>query len=124
MLQRLIKYVEALEWPSLRSLALVWIATALLTWALVCLLTLLFMYRILEAGLVPYWFLFALALIPISIVTIVVETILYVIGRNRWPNSYNINKRLVLLGTPLGTWLILVIIAWLAGGPDAFVPRL
>jgi len=124
MLQRLMSYFEAMKWPSLRSLATVWVLTSLLTWALVCLFALVFMYPILEAGLIPYWFLFALALTAISIVTIVIETILYVIGRIRLPDSPQSNKKLVLLGTPLVTWLFLFIITCLAGGPDAFVPRL
>ncbi|GEM_PF-1453314 len=123
-IQRAMMYIEALKWPNLRSFALVWVVTALLTWGLVCLLALVSMYPILHAGLVPYWILFAMALILISIVTVVVETILFVIGRIRWPDSPEINKKLVLLGTPLGTWLCLCIITCLAGGPDAFVPRL
>ncbi len=112
------------KWPNPKSFFLIWFAMVLLTWVLVCLLALTFMYPILEAGLVPYPILFVLALLPIFAVTLFVFGILIIVARRCWPDSPEFGKKLVLLGTPLLTWLVLFILTWLLGGADAFVPRL
>jgi hypothetical protein len=57
-------------------------------------------------------------------VTLFVFGALIIAARRRWPGSPEPGKRLVLLGTPLLTWLVLFILIWLSGGADAFVPRL
>lgn len=115
---------NTVKWPSAKSFLLIWIATALVTWVLTCLLARAFMYPTLEAGLVPYQVLFALALLPILGVTLVVLIILSTLFWHRWPESPGTGKKLVLFGTPLLTWLSLLLLTWLAGGADAFVPRL
>ena len=64
------------------------------------------------------------ALIPVSLVTLVVQTVLSAIGRSIRPNDPEIDKLLVLLGTPLVTWLCLWLLTCLAGGMDSFVIRI
>lgn len=115
---------ETLQWPSLCSFALVWVVISLVTWGLVCLLALVFMHGILQAGLVPMVILLPLALVPISLVTLTVQTTLFLVGRRFWGAEPQANKLLVLIGTPVVTWLCLLAITWFSGGPDAFVPRL
>jgi hypothetical protein len=115
---------ESLKWPSFATFALVWIVMSLLTWGLVCLLALVFMHGILHAGLVPAMILLPLALIPISVVTFTVQTVLFLVGRNALPGNLKANKQLLLLGTPVVTWICLAVFVWISGGPDAFVPRL
>ena len=112
------------KWPSIPSFALVWVSISLLTWGLACFLALSCMYGVLEAGLIPVEVLLALWLAPVSIATLTVQTVLFMIGRVRWPESPETNRRLVLIGTPLLTWLSLVLLTYFSGGPDAFVPRL
>lgn len=115
---------ETLEWPSFGSFTLVWIATSLATWALVCLLGLIFMYRLLDSGLVPVGILLPLTLLPILLVTLVVQTSLFLAGRHIRHGDPKANKKLVLLWTPVVTWICLFVLIMLAGGPDAFVPRI
>lgn len=115
---------KSLTWPSVLSFVLVWVFMSFLTWGLVCLFAIVFLYSILQAGLIPAEVLLVLWLIPISGVTLLVQTALFVIGRFRWPDSAEANKRLVLFCTPLVTWLVLVLFTLLSGGADSFVPRL
>jgi hypothetical protein len=81
-------------------------------------------YSILEAGLIPVEILLALWLIPVALITLTVQIVLYLIGRSKWPEAPETNKWLVLFGTPLLTGLFLTLITYFSGGPDAFVPRL
>lgn len=122
--QRAMRYVRAFKWPSLASFALVWVVTSLLTWGLVCLLALLFMYRVLQAGLIPTELMLAVALIPVSLVTLIVQTTVFAAGRSIRPDSPETEKLLVLLGTPLVTWLCLWLLTYLAGGANSFVIRI
>jgi Mn2+/Fe2+ NRAMP family transporter len=115
---------ETLEWPSFGSFTLVWIAISVVTWALVCLLALLFMYRLLHAGLVPMGVLLPLTLLPILLVTLIVQASLFLAARRIRRDDPKANKKLVLLWTPVVTWICLLVLIMLAGGPDAFVPRL
>ena len=115
---------ESLNWPSFATFALVWIALSLITWGLVCLPAVVFMHGILHAGLVPAAILLPLALIPISVLTFTVQTVLFLVGRNVFPGNLKAVKQLLLLGTPVVTWICLAAIVWIMGGPDTFVPRL
>ena len=115
---------KTLKWPSFSSFLLVWLGISVLTWVAVCLAALVFMHGLLHRGLVPYPILLGLALVPILAVTLIVQIIMFVAARFKWRESPESNKRFVLIGTPPVTWLCLLVITCLAGGPDAFVPRL
>lgn len=64
------------------------------------------------------------ALVPISIVTLIVETVLLLVGHIKWPDSPETGKRLVLFGTLPVTWICLWIITLFFGGVDAFIVRI
>ena len=115
---------ETFQWPSIASFALYWVVMSLVTWGLVCLISLVFMRRELEAGLVPGPILLALALIPISVVTVFVQITMFLICRSVWPHRTALNKWLVWLGTPLVSWLYLLLITYLLGGAGSLVPRI
>lgn len=115
---------ETFQWPSIASFGLYWVVMSLVTWGLVCLLSLVFMRHELEAGLVPGAILLALVLMPISMVTVIVQTTLFLIGRSVWPDFDESNKWLVWLGTPLVTWLCLLLITFMLGGAGSLVPRI
>ena len=112
------------KWPSLLSFVIVWVVISLLTWIAACLLAFAYMHGILEAGLIPVEILLALWLIPVAIVTLTVQIVLFLIGRSRWPESPETYKGLVLFGTPLLTWLFLTLLTYFSGGMNSFVPRL
>ncbi len=117
-------YLEKLKWPSFASFLLLWSAASLLTWQLVCIFSVVFMYRELDAGMVPPPILLVLALIPISIVTLIVETVLFLVGHIRYPESPETCKRLVLYGMLPATLLCLWLITLFCGGVDAFIVRI
>ncbi|MFH1116834.1 MAG: hypothetical protein V1792_23200 [Pseudomonadota bacterium] len=116
--------VEKLKWPSFASFLLVWAAATLLTWQLVCIFAVVFMYRKLDAGMVPAPILLALALPPISVVTLMVEAGLFLAGHIKRPDSTETGKRLVLFGILPATWLCLWLITLMCGGMDAFIVRI
>ena len=116
--------IATLNWPSFSAFLIVWICISFGTWGIVCLLALTLMGRLLHSGLVPPVILLILAFVPISAVTLVVQSILFLVGVSIWRLKPQTSKRLVLFGTPAVTWICLLVLTWLAGGPDAFVPRL
>jgi hypothetical protein len=118
------KYVQTIKWPSFASFLLLWVVAASVTWGLVCLFSAVVVYRELDAGMIPAHVLLALALIPILIVTLIVETVLFLVGHIRLPDSPETGKRLVLFGTLPVTWVCLWLITLFCGGLDAFIVRI
>jgi hypothetical protein len=109
---------------SLVSFGVNWIASALLTWALVCLLALTLLPQKLEAGLLPTEVLLTLALVPIAAATLVVQTLLLAIGSRRGTRSRGTRGVPSCLVTAALTFLALWALTRLLGGADAFIPRL
>lgn len=118
------RYIDDLKWPSVLSYVIVWVVMSAVTWGLLCLLLMVFMYPVLQAGLVPVPIMLVLALIPVSSVTLMVQTALFLIGLVKWPDSPENNKRLVLICTLPLSWFCLWLVTYLAGGADSFVIRI
>jgi hypothetical protein len=104
--------------------AVVWGLMSLVTWGILCLAALTFKYSLLKAGLVPAGVLLALAVIPVAVVTLCVQVCLYLTAvKFRGDKAYDMRLWLVI-GTPTLTLILLALMILLAGGPEAFVPRL
>ncbi len=102
-----------------------WIVSALITWVLWCFLALVFLSAKFDSGLVPAPVLLALALVPVSVVTFVVQGILYAVGQNLWPELPRARKQLLyFFGTPFFSLLCMWLVMQLLGGADSFIPRL
>ena len=106
------------------SFALTWVVLALLTWGFGCLLALVLMYNELDSGLVPVPLLLGLALGPVSVATLVIQSVLYMTGRRRWLDSPGTCRLLLYAGTPLLTLLCLWLLMFLLGGAGSFLPRI
>ena len=107
-----------------RFVFLVWGLSSLAVWGLVCLYALIFRYSLLETGLVPWEIILGLALVPIAVVALIVQIFLFLALKYIRPLSGTIVYRLVVLGTPLFTCLLVILLILSAGGLGSFVPRL
>jgi hypothetical protein len=100
------------------------LASTFLTWAVGCSLALLFVPRELERGVLPTEVLLVLWGVPVAGATLVVQTLLLLIGRRLPPGSrpgQGIPSCLLTSAvTLLGLWVLLVLL----GGPGAIIPRL
>ncbi|MBU2547389.1 MAG: hypothetical protein KKB20_03170 [Proteobacteria bacterium] len=112
---------DFLENPAVRSFLRFWLAVTLGIWLLMCGLALVSMYGRLHASMVPYQIILTLALVPISVVVLVVQVVLSLTGPRIWPGNAFKCKRLVLIGTPLIAWLCLWLLLLLAGGAGSFL---
>lgn len=74
--------------------------------------------------MIPAPVVLGLALVPISIVTRLVETVLLLVGHIKWPDSPETGKPLVLFRTLPVTWICLWIMTHFGGGVDAFIVRI
>lgn len=110
--------------PTAAFLAIVWAMTSLATWGLLCLAAVTFEYPLLKAGLIPAEVLLSLAVIPVAIVAIGVQVILYVASIGLVNDGVRDVRMFLLIGTPVVTSLLLAVIIILSGGLEAFVPRL
>jgi hypothetical protein len=110
--------------PNLKNFFLLWAASALAVWMLICLYMLVFMFPVLKAGLVPWEVILVLALFPIALGALIVQTGWGLLVKSVSPFSEGINIKLVIFGTPVLTCIFMVLLIILAGGPDAFIPRL
>ncbi len=103
---------------------MLWGAVTLVTWVQLCLISLGVLYPNINVGLVPAPVMLFMSVVPVSGLTLVVQTVLFVIGLLKWPDSHETNKRLVFFGTLPLTCFILWLIIELAGGVSSFVIRI
>jgi hypothetical protein len=113
--------IDSINRPGKRSFLLFWGLVIVATWVLMWALFMIFEYGRLQASMVPYQVFMLVSVVPLAVVTFVVQTVLFFMGRKVWPVDFYKRKRLLFIGTPLISWFCLWLALAMVGGVNYFL---